>query len=80
MSHSIPNKYEHVHLHTYTLNVFAENEYNKEEKKYSIKMKMFFKNQDFTTKIISTIGRFHKIYDKKIKSAYARNHKKHRKL
>lgn len=43
-------------------------------------MKMFFKNQDFTTKIISTIGRFHKIYDKKIKSAYARNHKKHRKL
>lgn len=39
-----------------------------------------FQKSDFTTKIISTTGRFHKIYNKKIKSAYARNHKKHRKL
>lgn len=80
MSHSIPNKYEHVHLHTYTLNVFAENEYNKEKIKIFNKDENVFQKSDFTTKIISTIGSFHKIYNKKIKSAYARNHKKHRKL
>lgn len=58
MSHSIPNKYEHVHLHTYTLNVFAENEYNKEKKKYSIKMKMCFKNQTSQPKSSAQLADF----------------------
>lgn len=57
MSHSIPNKYEHVHLHTYTLNVFAENKY-KRKKKYSIKMKMCFKNQTSQPKSSAQLADF----------------------
>lgn len=47
--HSILNKYEHVHLHTYTLNtqliLLQKIQQREKRKKYSIKMKMCFKNQ-----------------------------------
>lgn len=69
-----------MHPHTYTLNaqVIFLQEMNttkgKEKKKFN-KDENVFQKSDFTTKIISIMDRFHKKYNKKIKSAYARNHK-----
>lgn len=56
--------------------IFTENEYNKGKRKKKFnKDENVFQKSDFTTKIISIMNRFHKKYNKKIKSAYARNHK-----
>lgn len=70
-----------MHPHTYTLNaqVIFLHKMNttkrKERKKIFNKDENVFQKSDFTTKIISIMDRFHKKYNKKIKSAYARNHK-----
>lgn len=68
-----------MHPHTYTLNaqvIFLQkmNTTKGKEKKFN-KDENVFQKSDFTTKIISIMDRFHKKYNKKIKSAYARNHK-----
>lgn len=68
-----------MHPHTYTLNaqVISLQKMNTtkgKEKKFN-KDENVFQKSDFTTKIISIMDRFHKKYNKKIKSAYARNHK-----
>lgn len=70
-----------MHPHTYTLNaqlilLQKMNTTKRKEKKIFNNDENVFQKSDFTTKIISILmDRFHKKYNQKIKSAYARNHK-----